>query len=109
MFSCEFCEISENILFTEHLQRLLLFLNPANQIRFSSTLESDMDLEYISINIIPIEETTKRFPNMCVIYNLRRSGYWNSAKVAVVYSVIFRGIISMNTQILTRNFLEQGL
>ena len=58
-----FCEISENILFTEHLRRLLLFLNPANQIRFSSTLESDMDPEYISLNIIPIEETLpKGFP-----------------------------------------------
>ena len=58
-----FCEISENILFTEHLQRLLLFLNPANQIRFSSTLESDMDPEYISLNITPIEETLlKGFP-----------------------------------------------
>ena len=75
----------------------MLFFNPANHIRiFSVILESDMDPQYMSLNIesIPIGRySNQRFSSMCILYNLRKSVYLrHSTKVVVVYSGIYRGI-----------------
>ena len=47
---------------------------------------------------------------MCALYNLRKSLYQNrSIQVAVIDSVYSYRRINMTTQILSPNFLEQGL
>ena len=91
----------------------MLFFNPANHIRiFSVILESDMDPQYMSLNIesIPIGRySNQRFSSMCILYNLRKSVYLrHSTKVVAVYSGIYRGIFILLSYIWTIIFEPLG-